>query len=218
MPRKTIKDQVNAGTTADPMAMMPSGGKPHILAALRSLGDQMRKLEQQRQQRSGGSGNGAEADRDAAQMALTAVASFFLDHGIEAEPIFRILRELAALSEGSSPSLMLSAAPRLHRRPDSPVLQLIKGKLAAIMEYRQTQGMTRKQAAQWVVRHMPAKLAAQVGSVTSSAVDSWLTKWGGNRGANPGCGREGYLSLRRILARLRPSEADLKRVFAGLER
>ena len=102
--------------------------------------------------------------------------------------------------------------------PWSKTPHRIKGRLAAIMEFRQQAGLTRKQAAEWVVRHLPPKMKRRLGSITSATVESWLVKWGGERGAASGNGREGYLSMRPILADQRPSEPDLKKIFDVLAR
>jgi hypothetical protein len=111
--------------------------KLHRLAALRQLGGRMSEIEKQRRQRTEDGENPAEVDRDAAQLALTDVVTFFLDHEIESQPLVRLLNELAALSAGASPSAMLAPTATPHRRPDAPAVEGIKGRLAAIMEFRQ---------------------------------------------------------------------------------
>jgi hypothetical protein len=199
-------------------SILAQTGKLHVLAALRLLQDQMRGYERERRQRIGRGDEPAEADRDAAQLALTAVVAFFLDYGIESEPLVRLLSALAALSEGSRPSSMLTPAAKSHRRPTPPAVEGIKGRLAAIMEFQQLIGMSRKDAARWVVTHMPAEMRSLLGSIVPSTVDSWLTKWGGDRGATSGSGREGYLSMRSLLASRSFSEHELKSVLDVLER
>jgi hypothetical protein len=84
--------------------------KLHKLAALRRLRERMSELEKQRRDRLERGDNPGEADRDAAQLALTDVVTFFLDHDMQSEPLVRLLSELAALSAGSSPSPMLAPA------------------------------------------------------------------------------------------------------------
>jgi hypothetical protein len=200
------------------ISALPRTGRLHVLAALRLLQGQMRAYEGERQHRIGRGDEPAEADRDAAQLALTAVVAFFLDYGIESEPLVRLLGELAALSEGSLPSAMLTPVPKSHRRPTPPTVEGIKGRLAAIMKYQQSVGMSRKEAARWVITHMPTKMRNQLGSIAPSTVDSWLTKWGGDRGATYGSGREGYLHMSSLLRRRSFSEKDLEGVLDVLER
>jgi hypothetical protein len=196
--------------------IQPVAEKFHKSAALRRLSGRMSELEKQRRDRIERGDNPAVADRDAAQLALTDVVAFFLDHGIESEPLVRLLSELAALSAGSSPAPMLAPAVTSHRRPDAPAIEGIKGRLAAIMEFRQQAGLTRKAAAKWVAGSVPPKMRHRLGSVTPATVDSWLVKWGGERGAAPGSGREGYLHMRNILADRSPVEPELKKIIGVL--
>jgi hypothetical protein len=190
--------------------------KLHKLASLRRLSGKMSELEKQRRERIERGENAAEADRDAAQLALTELVAFFLDHANESEPLVRLLGALAALAAGSSPSPMLAPTTTSHRRPDPPAIEGIKGRLAAIMEFRQRAGLTRKQAAAWVARHLSAKMKDQLGSVTPATVDSWLLKWGGERGVTHGIGHEGYLHMRNVLKDRSPSESDLEKIFEVL--
>jgi hypothetical protein len=128
----------------------------------------------------------------------------------------RLLSELTALSAGSRPSAMLRPAPTRYRRPDPPAMEGVKGRLAAIMEFRQKTGSTRKAASQWVARNAPPEVKRRLGSLSSSAVDSWLAKWGGERGATAGSGREGYLNMRAILDTRQPNEQQLKTILGVL--
>ena len=186
------------------------------LGALRLLADTLDTLERQREERIARHDDPAEVDRATAQLALTRVVAFFDDHGIQSRPLHRLLGELMALNAGASPSPMLAPAATRHRRPDAPVVEGLKGRLAAIMAFRQEAGMTRKDAAEWVVRHAPAKLKRRLPLASRAALDSWLVKWGGARGATPGAGREGYLAMRAILEKRKPTEQQLKDVMGVL--
>jgi hypothetical protein len=188
---------------------------------LRSLAKLMRDLEEKHQERikqtqtSAGKGDSlADADRDTAEAALAAVVDFFLDHKIESQPLYRLLCEIAALSAGASPSRMLSPVLKRHRRRDALALELVKGRLAAIMKYQQQVGLSRKAAGQWVIRNIPSKMKRQLRANTQAAVDHWLLKWGGQRGATPGPGRESYLIMLPLLEKLKPTEEKLKRIIA----
>ena len=48
-----------------------------------------------------------------------------------------------------------------------------------------------------------------------AALDSWLVKWGGARGAMAGSGREGYLAMRAILEERQPTEQQLTGLAAA---
>lgn len=192
--------------------------KPHELAALRLLGKELDRYEQEREERLAAGEDRPIVDREAAQQALTAVSAFLFDQGIETTSLNRLLSELVALTAGANPSPMLAPFPTSHRRPEAPGVESLKGRLAALMEYRQRTGSTRKEAAAWVVRYMPAAMARSLGGVQPATVSSWLSKWGGERGAQPGDGREGYEAMRAILVQHQPGEAELIRVLISLER
>jgi hypothetical protein len=85
------------------------------------------------------------------------------------------------------------------------------------MEFRQRTGLTRKAAGEWIARNLPSKTKHQLGSGSRATVDSWLTKWGGQRGT-AGVGREGYLHMRAILTERRPTEQQLKKIIERLAR
>jgi hypothetical protein len=188
------------------------------LGALRRLSEGMSWLERQHKERIERGEIAGDVDREIAQRALNGVVTFFLDCGIEASPLVRLLSAIEALSAGSSPPAMLAPMATNHRRADAPSIAGIKGRLAAIMEFQQQAGLTRKAAAEWVVRHIPSDLRRQLGFATPATVDSWLEKWGGRRGATMGDGRDGYLSMRAILAEQRPTEPNLKKILGVLRR
>lgn len=190
----------------------------HKLAALRMLDDDIRKLEGQRQKRIDEGGASSEIDRQHGQLALTAVVKLLSDQGVETRPLVRILAELAALSAGAAPSAILTPAATRHRRPTAPVIESVKGRLAAIMEFQQQSGFPRKLAAQWVVQHLPSDMKHKLGKTSRTTVDSWLVKWGGHHGAAPGNGREGYLHMREILSTRRPTETQLLKIVETLGR
>jgi hypothetical protein len=200
-----------------PIRPEPAEEELHKLAALRLLSDGLGQLERHRQERIECGDEPTEVDRETAQLALSGMVTFCLDLGIESSPLVRLLGGLEALSAGSSASPMFAPAATPHRRPDSPATQGIKGRLAAIMEFQQQAGLARQPAAEWVARHLSPKMIDHLGSVKAATVNSWLAKWGGERGT-PGSGRDGYLAMRVILADQRPNEPELKKMLAALER
>lgn len=181
---------------------------------LHALAADMRALDAQHSKRLADGDNPSDVDRDIAEAGLARIVDFFLDHGIESQPIHRLFCELAALSAGASPSRMLLPAKTRHRRPDSPAIENIKGRLAAIMEYRQRAGLTRRAAADWVVRNTPAEMKRRLGMTSAATVSSWLLKWGGKRGAVTGHGRDGFLATVPILQNRKPDEQQLKSIIA----
>jgi hypothetical protein len=187
----------------------------HKLAALRHLEESMAALAMQHQRRTHLGEDPAVVDREIAQLALTGVGAFFHECGIESRPVVRLLAELAALSAGSKPSRMLAPTVTRHRRPDPPLIEAVKGRLAAIMEFQQQSGLTRKDAGEWVARRISSGMRHRLGSATRAAVDSWLVKWGGKHGPRSS-GREGYLHMVDILSALKPDEQNLKKLIAVL--
>jgi hypothetical protein len=113
---------------------------------------------------------------------------------------------------------MLQPAATTHRRQDPPAIAGIKGRLAAVMEHRQNAGLSRKDAAAWVARRLPPRMRDRIGSVKPSTVDNWLCKWGGDRAVEQGSGREGYVSMSRILRDRACTESELEVIFDTLLR
>ena len=142
----------------------------------------MSELETLRQQRIQNKDDFAVTDREVAESGLAAVVTFLQECKIESGALVPLLADLAALSAGASPSPMLAPAVTQHRRPDAPMTENVKGRLAALMEFQQRAGMTRRAAGEWVVRHIPAKMKSHLGSPTRATMDSWLAKWGGKKG------------------------------------
>jgi hypothetical protein len=187
------------------------------VSTLGELGDAMMQIEKQRLLLVKGATNPAEADRNAAQMGLIAIASFLANNGIESKPVIRLLAELSAITDGSRLSDMLTPDVSGHRPVEPGLIDGMKGRLAAVMEYRQRRGgLARKAAAASVARHLPKAMKLRLRSPQPSTVASWLSKWGGERGATAGPGREGYLSMRSILHGQELSEPQIRGIIDSL--
>jgi hypothetical protein len=191
--------------------------KSHKLAALRLLSYGLSKLEKRHQERIERGDNPAEVDRETAQSALNGVLAFFQDYDIEAKPLVRLLSALAALTAGANLPAMLTPVSMRHRRPDPPTVEMVKGRLAAVMEFRQETGLSRKAASEWVVRNLPSKVKRELGSISPATVNNWLARWGGQRGT-AGDGRDGYLHMRTILRGRRIPERELKKLLQLLDK
>ena len=192
--------------------------KVHRLKQLRLLSEGLSRVERQHHQRIARGDNAAEADRETAQAALNGVVMFLQNNQMESRPLIRLVSALAALTGGSSAPAMLAPTPTRHRRPDPPTIELIKGRLAAIMEYRQQTGATRKAAGEWVARNLPAKFKSRLGPTSRATIDSWLVKWGGKAPHREGSGREGYLAMRAILVDRKLTEQQLKNTIQVIVR
>jgi hypothetical protein len=185
---------------------------------LQSLSEALAEIENRRARAIEQSdANAAELNRDAAQAAVTELVVFLESCGIDSRPLALLLSELVALTGGSSSRMFTPAASR-HRRSDPAMIEGMKGRLAAIMEYRQQAGLSRREAGEWVVRHIPDAIKRRLGSPTRATIDSWLVKWGGSRGFTRSAGREGYEAMWTILKARKPSERQLIRVMIGMEK
>jgi hypothetical protein len=107
-----------------------------------------------------------------------------------------ILRDaLIEIAVGASPAAMFH--PEEHprgRRSDSPLIMGAKGTVAAMMHVQQSTGMTRQEAAEWIVRHISPSLAARISRkpLTARMVEEWLDRFGGES-AEYNMAREQYL-------------------------
>jgi hypothetical protein len=101
---------------------------------------------------------------------------------------------LVEIVVGASPAAMFQ--PEQHgrgRRLDSHLVQKTKGMLAGMMEVQQKAGMSRTEAAKWIVKNVSPTLASRISSkpLTPRAVEEWLDKWGGKFGEE-GVARDSY--------------------------
>jgi hypothetical protein len=187
----------------------------HMLAAVRTMGAGLRRFEKSRNARVAAGEDVAEASRDAAQSALTLVVMFLQDYGYESASLTRLVADLAALEQGSKPSRMLSRRVVKHRSTASPTIETIKGRLAAIMEYRQGMGVGRLASRKWVFDCLSRAMREKLKINSGSAVDRWLVTWGGQYGTSSP-GRSGYDAMRTLLEKHRPTERALKKAIKGL--
>ena len=126
--------------------------------------------------------------------ALRAVAKF-LSRRVVSRNLDMLRDALVEIAVGASPAAMFH--PEKHtqgRRSDAPLIMGAKGTVAAIMHVQQSTGMTRQEAAEWVVRHMSPTLAARISRkpLTPRMVEEWLDRFGGEF-AEYNLGRERYL-------------------------
>ena len=110
----------------------------------------------------------------------------------------RILEELKHalfdLWEGSAPAPILMARKKgKGRRADVSSTLAIKGHLAGLMYCQVHAGMTREQAAKWIVNNMSPKLAPRISRkpTTARMVEEWLDRFGGKH-AEQNAAREAY--------------------------
>lgn len=178
----------------------------------------LRAIEEHRKARLSAGEDRADVDLESSALSLSLIAGLLEEQGIETAAIHRVLVDLTALSNGSSPSGMLTPRPTRHRRPVAPSVEGFKGRLAAIMEHLQGRGLTRKEAADRVVRYTPDNLKRKLGLNSPNTVEGWKVQWGGERGSEKGHGREGYELMRAILQVTSPTEDKLSGILKALDR
>ncbi len=93
------------------------------------------------------------------------------------------LQELAA---GGSPAAMFHPLKKTGRRGDVPAVMAAKGAIAGMMRALQSSGMSRKNAAKWIVRHISPTLAGRISGkpLTPRMVEEWLDRFGGDFAEN----------------------------------
>ena len=118
---------------------------------------------------------------------------------VERRKRFKILDELRQalfdLSEGGAPAPMLMPQSKgSGRRADVSSVLAVKGLLAGLMNRQQRVGMSRPQAAKWIVDNMSPKLASRISRkrITPRMVEEWLDRFGG-RHAEQNAARKTYL-------------------------
>jgi hypothetical protein len=140
-------------------------------------------------------------DLFACAMAMKAVKKFLLMR-VVSRNLQMLIDGLVEIAMGTPPAAMFH--PRDHskgRRADSLFVMRAKGAVAAEMHVLQSTGMSRQEAAEWIVRHISPNLAARISRkpLTARTVEEWLDRFGGSY-AEYNEGRLKYLfisSLRR---------------------
>jgi len=134
------------------------------------------------------------ADLAACILAMMAVNEFF--HLRLSSRILQMLLDgLLEIAIGVPPAVMFHPEDYSKgRRADSPLVMGAKGAVAAIMHVQQSTGMSRKEAAEWVVGYISPALAARISRkpLTARTVEEWLDRFGGDH-AEYNLGRENYL-------------------------
>jgi len=95
--------------------------------------------------------------RNASETGLLKVMEYLQDEDCDVRVQTPLAADLAAIREGAKPSTLLQPPLTPHRPVDPPLVECIKARLAAYIEYLQKGGMSRKDAAEWV---LPGRISA----------------------------------------------------------
>jgi hypothetical protein len=101
-------------------------------------------------------------DLAACILAMKAVSEF-LHLRVYSRVLDKLRDGLFEISIGAPPAAMFHPVNYSKgRRADSPLIMGAKGAVAAIMHIQQCTGMSRKEAAEWIVRHISPALASRI--------------------------------------------------------
>ncbi|WP_133775198.1 hypothetical protein [Enterovirga rhinocerotis] len=189
------------------MAETPSPDQAALLA-LAELRERLRTVEDEREARIAAGMTDADASLESAVITLDAVSRFCRGQSMVTRSIDGVLFDLAAVSQGWRHSGMLSSRRARQRPSDHPLIEILKGYLAAIMEHLQRKGFPRPEASAWTQRNIPQPIAKVLRNPAAKTIDSWLGAWS-DEYASPSAGRYGYLFMRETLLANDPSVSDL---------
>ena len=120
-------------------------------------------------------------DRLAAAKCLQEIV-YFLDKRAPSESVRKLHVALSQLAlGGATPPLLQPVKIPKGRRPDTPQVISIKGMLAAFAACKQREGLTRNQAARWIVANTSPELSRRISEkkISASTVEEWLARYGG---------------------------------------
>jgi len=131
---------------------------------------------------------------------------------------FKVLEKLSQalshLREGGAPEPMLRPLTTRGRPPDVSLVLGLKGILAALMDQKQREGMSREEAARWIADNTPPKLARiSRKPITARMVEEWRDRYGGKQGER-GPARKAYLVWSRDSDQL--TKQDFKTITKNL--
>jgi hypothetical protein len=174
------------------------------LATLRALGDTLVAIEARHGDRLSPDDDPGLADREAAVLALVATIDALRRFHMETGPLDRLNAALHDVAVHGRHAAMLVTPRRASRPPDSLNVQMVKGALAAIMKVRIDCGEKRKDAAVWVARKLPPRLARKLSRkpITGGTIADWYDRWGGEHGEK-GHARDHYRTIVDIFDVLR---------------
>jgi hypothetical protein len=117
----------------------------------------------------------------ASVFAIEAVRKFFRCR-VSMDRLKILQTALHELASGASPPEMLLPIETTGRRRDGPTIMSVKAIIAAAMHVQQTAGgMSRVEAARWIVRHISPDFASRISRkpLTPRMVTEWLDRYGG---------------------------------------
>ena len=153
---------------------------------LRSLGRELLELETEHESETNKFPEQmGKVDLGACICALEAVIEFLADR-VVSRNLVHLRSALLEIAAGASPAAMFQPEEhgRRGRRVDAPLVVKAKGMLAGRCKCSRCLGMSRQEAAEWIVRNVSPKLATRISSkpLTARMVEEWLDRFGGTFG------------------------------------
>ncbi len=126
-------------------------------------------------------GETGETDLVTCAMALNAVCRF-LSVLVPCHDLMLLRDGLQLLVAGGATPAMFHPLNRARgRRTDAPSIMAAKGILAGMMHVQQSAGMSRENAAKWILKNTSPTLAARISGkpLTPRMIEEWLDRYGG---------------------------------------
>jgi hypothetical protein len=119
------------------------------------------------------------AERMAIIYAIDAVQSFLASEGAWCKVLFRLSHDLQQLRFGVASGSLTAVKPRAGRKGDAPAVSELKGRVAGIARLLIESGQSRNDAAAWIARKIPDRLADRLSSkpIEASTVKEWMDQY-----------------------------------------
>jgi len=153
-----------------------------IESDVHTLGEDLRRIDEEcARDENAFSSQRVKTELASAFFSIEKVLVFLRRRGISSNAIDRLKVAMHDLAIGHRPAMFQSVNPG-GRHPDGPSIQQIKGVLAGLMHTKRRRGMSREQAANWIVIHVSPALASRISRkpITARMVKEWLDRYGGS--------------------------------------
>jgi hypothetical protein len=119
------------------------------------------------------------AKRMAMIYAVDAVRRFLTMERATSNVLHQLWLDLQQLRVGVASGALIAKKAPAGRKPDSPGLSELKGRIAGIARLRIASGQARNEAAAWVARKIPRGLASRLSSkpIEASTVKEWMDQF-----------------------------------------
>jgi hypothetical protein len=119
------------------------------------------------------------AERMAMIYAVDAVNRFLTLQGATCKILFQLSFDLQQLRFGVAAGPLSPERPLAGRKKDSPEISYLKGRIAGIARLQVKSGQPRNDAAAWIARKIPVRVASRLSSkpIKASTVKEWIDQY-----------------------------------------